>query len=567
MSRARDIKNLVPLDLEIESTLCCIRSAQRQNNLALDFESEEEFEDMAEDENNRTLMELYRPMIQLQVRFGGVLYEDPNAHLEQFLSICDTFKFNGVTTDAIRLRLFPFSLKGEAIEQKDEESLNATWTRFKNMLRVCSVHGLSVGQQVETFYYGVDSSARSMLNAAANDSLYRKTPMAESNVDWQDNRREKKVGFLEMNALTAITAKLDGLTHQVSQLQVNKSAPLKQVNQVQLQGNTEVIGEPESNVPFMPDVFFEGIPVFERDSVNYVGNQEQYNPFSFSYNPGWKNHPNFRWNQAKNLVEPQCFNPPQQPTLQRPCSDPHQALAQMPSYAKFLKEILSNKRKLVEFETIKLSKECYAILQNKLPPKLKDPGSFSIPCTIGNSFFSKALCDLDARINLMPYSCFEKLGIVDFVVLDMKEDREIFLILGRPFLATGKTLIDVQKGELVLRLNDESVAFNVFLSMKHPSNISNCVRIDATDGFVECDVQEFICEDPLEYLDVGKPLSRTVNSRIGELGHVPRALKSSIEETPILEMKPLPSHLKYLFLVDNDKLPIIISSTLTGDDE
>ncbi|XP_075475594.1 uncharacterized protein LOC142506773 [Primulina tabacum] len=88
-----------------------------------------------------------------------------------------------------------------------------------------------------------------------------------------------------------------------------------------------------------------------------------------------------------------------------------EALAQMPSYAKFLKEILSNKRKLVDFETVKLSEECSAILQNKLPPKFKDPGSFSIPCTIGSSFFSKALCDLGASINLMPYSCFEKLGI------------------------------------------------------------------------------------------------------------------------------------------------------------
>ncbi|XP_073309920.1 uncharacterized protein [Primulina huaijiensis] len=88
-----------------------------------------------------------------------------------------------------------------------------------------------------------------------------------------------------------------------------------------------------------------------------------------------------------------------------------EALAQMPSYAKFPKETLSNKRKLVDFETVKLSEECSAILQNKLPPKTKDPGSFSIPCTIGTSFFSKALYDLGASINLMSYSCFEKLKI------------------------------------------------------------------------------------------------------------------------------------------------------------
>ncbi|KAL0361953.1 UNVERIFIED_CONTAM: hypothetical protein Sradi_3879800 [Sesamum radiatum] len=73
----------------------------------------------------------------------------------------------------------------------------------------------------------------------------------------------------------------------------------------------------------------------------------------------------------------------------------------MPSYAKFLKEVISNKRKWENGETVKLNEECSAILQNKLPPKLKDPGSFSIPCTIGDMNFEKALCDLGASINLM----------------------------------------------------------------------------------------------------------------------------------------------------------------------
>ena len=79
-------------------------------------------------------------------------------------------------------------------------------------------------------------------------------------------------------------------------------------------------------------------------------------------------------------------------------------LEQMPNYVKFIKEILSNKRKLEEHEMIALTEECSAILQKKLPPKLTDPESFTIPYTIGDSFFDKALCDLDASINLMPLS-------------------------------------------------------------------------------------------------------------------------------------------------------------------
>ncbi|XP_024018779.1 uncharacterized protein LOC112090822 [Morus notabilis] len=164
-----------------------------------------------------------------------------------------------------------------------------------------------------------------------------------------------------------------------------------------------------------------------------------------------------------------------------------EALEQMPNYVKFMKEILSKKRRLGEFETVALTKECGLISQSTLPPKLKDPGSFTILCSIGNTYFDKILCDLGASINLMSMSVFKQLGIgearpttvtlqladrsfvhpegkiedvlvrvdkfifpVDFVVLDYEADKEVPIILGRPFLAAGKTLIDVQKDALVL---------------------------------------------------------------------------------------------------------------------
>ncbi|CAH9118029.1 unnamed protein product [Cuscuta europaea] len=85
-----------------------------------------------------------------------------------------------------------------------------------------------------------------------------------------------------------------------------------------------------------------------------------------------------------------------------------EAIAEIPSYAKFLKGIISNKKRLEEFKTMALTEECSAIIQNKLPPKLKDPGSFTIPCSIGNVGEVRSLCDLGASINLMPYSLFKK---------------------------------------------------------------------------------------------------------------------------------------------------------------
>ncbi|XP_012436778.1 uncharacterized protein LOC105763192 [Gossypium raimondii] len=107
----------------------------------------------------------------------------------------------------------------------------------------------------------------------------------------------------------------------------------------------------------------------------------------------------------------------------------------MPNYVKFMKDILSKKQRLREFETITLTKECNVYLQDKIPSKMKNPGCFTIPSHIGASYCGKALRDLGASINLMPMSIFRKLGI----------DKEVPIILGRPFLEIRRTLIDVQR--------------------------------------------------------------------------------------------------------------------------
>jgi hypothetical protein len=75
-----------------------------------------------------------------------------------------------------------------------------------------------------------------------------------------------------------------------------------------------------------------------------------------------------------------------------------------------MKDLLSCKRKLRDDENIALSEECSAILQRKLPPKLKDPCSFTIPCSLGEVKVGRALCDLGANINLMPLSMMKKLN-------------------------------------------------------------------------------------------------------------------------------------------------------------
>ena len=88
-----------------------------------------------------------------------------------------------------------------------------------------------------------------------------------------------------------------------------------------------------------------------------------------------------------------------------------EVISQMPLYAKFLKEVLSKKRKIVEDGIVNLAATCSAIIQQKLPAKMKDPGSFTIPCSIWKYEFKKSLCDSSASINLMPLSVVQRLSL------------------------------------------------------------------------------------------------------------------------------------------------------------
>ena len=188
----------------------------------------------------------------------------------------------------------------------------------------------------------------------------------------------------------------------------------------------------------------------------------------------------------------------------------------MPNYAKFLKEILSKKKKIAEEGIVNLTATCSAVIQRSLLEKMKDPGSFTIPCSIGKYEFKKALCDSEASINLMPLSGVQRLSLgeltsttiilqmadssmaqpegvledvlvkvgkfifpVDFVVMKMEEDNQVPLLLGRPFLATGAALIDVQKGELTLRVGNDAVHFNLDkILTQYDVDAENCNVVD-----------------------------------------------------------------------------------------
>ena len=260
-----------------------------------------------------------------------------------------------------------------------------------------------------------------------------------------------------------------------------------------------------------------------------------------------------------------------------------EALEQMPLYTKFMKGLLSKKRKLNYDETVALTEECSAIIQRKLPQKLKDPGSFTIPCEIGGVDVGRALCDLGASINLMPLSLLKKLGVdevkptmmslqladrsithpygivedllvkvgkfifpADFVVLDIdiKACEKVPIILGRPFLATGRALIDVEQGELMLRMQDDKVIFNVFESFKNPSDSKTCMNIDVVDTPLAhtCEIKDAFVENCVA--------SEISNSSIASM--IPQKEFSKVDEKIVedskFELEQLPFDCHYISL-------------------
>jgi len=169
------------------------------------------------------------------------------------------------------------------------------------------------------------------------------------------------------------------------------------------------------------------------------------------------------------------------------------AIKQIPSYAKFLKDLCTVKRKLFVQKKAFLTEQVSSIIQQKIPFKHKDPGSPTIPCIIGDSKIDKTLIDLGSGVNLLPYSVYEQLGLgelkptkvvlqladrsvvilrgivedvlvqvdkfyfpVDFIVLYTKpvapSSIDVPVILGQPFLATSNALINCRNGIMKLNL-------------------------------------------------------------------------------------------------------------------
>ncbi|KAM2523473.1 hypothetical protein TB2_029676 [Malus domestica] len=197
------------------------------------------------------------------------------------------------------------------------------------------------------------------------------------------------------------------------------------------------------------------------------------------------------------------------------------AIKQVPKYAKFLKELCTTRKRASNKEVVRVSENVSAVLQRKLPPKCKDLGNFTIPCVIGNTRFESAMLDLGALINVMPYSIYASMNLgelkndgviiqladrsnaypkgvledvlvqvnhlvfpANFYVLEMEDSNrspQLPILLGRPFMKTARTQIDVFKGTLTMEFDGDVIDFNISDAMRYPHDGHSCFSIDVID--------------------------------------------------------------------------------------
>ncbi|CAN6577156.1 unnamed protein product [Malus baccata var. baccata] len=606
--RSKNI-DLASYDPEIERTFRRLQRKIKQKCASVSLppsspphlSSEEEEEPQGDMADNRTLRELATPntdqqplcitypndeggcelksgMIHYLPKFHGFSTEDANKHLMEFHVVCSGMRPANVDEEQVKLRAFPFTLEAKAkewlynlppgsmntwnqvkqafleqyfpatkaasirkdicaIRQQHGEPFGDYYERFTHLVASCPNHQISEHLLIQYFYEGLCGTDRIMLDAASGGAFMDKTLINAKALlkNIAGNTRQfggrDELPFKKVNEKTdkaienlerqmSQLASLMGQQHQPGRLpsQTVTNPNAEQLNAMTLRSGKEVFEQPRMQ---------QG----ELQTKNLEQDEASTKIEKFM-------------KSKKEQTDKEILDTFRKVQVNLPLLD---AIKQVPKYAKFLKELCTNKRRFNDQETVALSEEASAVLQRKLPPKLKDAGSFTIPCVIGGKEFGRALCDLGASINLMPYSVYESLNLgelketkviiqladrsnrypkglledvlvqvnelifpADFFVLEMEHDpmpTALPLILGRPFLRTARTKIDVYDGTLTMEIDGEIVKFRIF-----------------------------------------------------------DAMRIVLMKAPKLELKTIPEYLKYAFLGEEETLPVIISSQLTAEE-
>ncbi|KAJ9546867.1 hypothetical protein OSB04_019410 [Centaurea solstitialis] len=423
--------------------------------------------------------ELKTGLIHLLPRFHGLASEDPYKHITEFHMVCLGMKPQArswsfylppgsITTWAQMARAFleKFFAASKAvglrrkicgINQMDLESLYEYWERFQRLCVSFPQHGISDELLFQYFYEGLLPMERKMMDTASEGAIVNKTP-------------------------TQARALIDTMAENSKQFGVRSDVAMKDVQQVKACGVCSTVGHPTDACPTLQE---------PPEQVNAMGgkiiNSSKHHPV-FSNNTiqehrfSWVVNNNIK--HLKLLVAQIETNPKAQLnaiTLQSDMEvrgnesekDESQKKKELkatiakpsggkiPKYAKFLKEWCTHKWKSKGKEKMDMIENVSAVFQKNLPPKCSDPSMFTIPCMVGNVTVDTAMLDLGASIN------------------ENNTSKSNMMLLGRPFLKTSRTKIDVYDGTLSMEFGNKLIKFNIHDTMRYSGVVHSLCFVNA----------------------------------------------------------------------------------------
>ncbi|KAL6343015.1 hypothetical protein AAG906_017035 [Vitis piasezkii] len=554
-------------------------------------------------------------IVPLLPTFHGMESENPYAYIKEFEDVCNTFQERGASTDLMRFKLFPFTLKDKAkiwlnslrprsiqtwtdlqakflkkffpthrtnglkrqisnFSAKENEKFYECWERYMEAINACPHHGFDTWLLVSYFYDGMSSSMKQLLETTCEGDFMSKNPeeamdflsyVAEVSRGWdepnkgevgkmksQPNAFNAKVGMYTLNEDVDMKAKVAAMTRRLEELE------LKKIHEVQAVAETLVQ---------------------VRDVKALI---------------------TLRSGKKVELPTPK-------PHVEKEEEEEIEKREEIKGKKKDINEVKEDHDSTKAFLTEQVS----AIIQCKSPLKYKDPGCPTISVMIGGKVVEKALLDLGASVNLLPYSVYKQLGLgelkptsitlsladrsvktprgiiedvlvqvdnfyypVDFVVLDtdpiVKETNYVPIILGRSFLATSNAIINCRNGLMQLTFGNMTLELNIFYMSKKlitPEEEEGPEEVCIIDTLMEehCNqkMQDKLNES-LGDLEEGLPEPSDVlatlqgwrkREEILPLFNKEEAQEAAKEETPKLNLKPLPMELKYTYLEENKQCP------------
>nr|GEV26030.1 reverse transcriptase domain-containing protein [Tanacetum cinerariifolium] len=463
--------------------------------------------------------------VQNSCQFHRLPGDNAYRHLDKFLHF-DHFPSNYINTFEQMAKMFlgkhfPPSMVTKLINeianfrQRPDESLFEAWERYKLSIDRCSNHNMFPVTQIDNFYNGLTLRHRDTINVAACGTFMKRRPkecydlienITAHHNDWDTSAQRSE-------SSSSITSSFDpeNIALKAKMVEINKNlTKVLQINQQvkAVTPNCKTCGGPHSYNDCL------ATPVAAPVSASKPNQKPSISYPSRLHDQKLCDKANDQKEEFFQIYKDLDFN-----------ISLADALILMPKFGPTIKSLLTNKDKLFDLARTPLNEHYLVVLLKTLLEKLWDLGKFLIPCDFSRMDECLDLADLDASINLMPLSVWNKLSLLeltptlmtleladrsisrpigvaeyvfvkvgkfhfpaDFVVVDFDADPRVPLILRRSFLKTERALIDVYAGELTLRVNNKVVTLNLDQTSRYFANY-NIMMANLID------VIDMACED------------------------------------------------------------------------